>query len=87
MLILSRKLDEKIIIGEDIIVTIVAVSGDTVKLGIDAPREVKVYRAEVYEEIMRANIEAAKAAGAIPPDLKSLKDIEKFTKEKKKGDT
>jgi carbon storage regulator len=86
MLILSRKLDEKIIIGEDIIVTIVAVSGDTVKLGIDAPREVKVYRAEVYEEIIRANIEAAKAAGAIPPDLKSLKDIEKLTKDTKKGD-
>ena len=83
MLILSRKLDEKIIIGEDIIVTIVAVSGDTVKLGIDAPREVKVYRAEVYEEILRANIEAARAAGSIPPDLESLKEIGKLAKKKK----
>ena len=86
MLILSRKLDEKIFIGENIIVTIVAVSGDTVKLGIDAPREVKVYRAEVYEEILRANIEAAKAAGTIPSDLESLKEIEKLAKQKKKGE-
>ena len=82
MLILSRKLDEKIVIGDEIVVTIVAVSGDTVKLGIDAPRSIKVYRAEVYEEITRANIEAAKAAGVTPPDFKSLKDLEKLVKKK-----
>jgi carbon storage regulator len=83
MLILSRKLDEKIVIGENIILTVVSVSGDTVKLGIEAPRDVKVYRAEVYEEIMQANIEAAKSAGLAPPDLKTLKDIEKLAKKKK----
>ena len=83
MLILSRKLDEKIVIGDNIIVTIVAVSGDTIKLGIDAPREVKVYRAEVYEEILRANIEAAKAAGETPPGFKSLKDLDRLAKKKK----
>ncbi len=83
MLILSRKLDEKLVIGDNIIVTVVSVAGDTVKLGIEAPREVKVYRAELYEEISRANIEAAKAAGVTPPDFKSLKDLEKLMKKKK----
>ena len=83
MLILSRKLDEKIVIDEGIIITVVSISGETVKLGIDAPRDVKVYRAEVYEEIMHANIEAAKSAGIAPPDLKTLKELEKYAKKKK----
>lgn len=83
MLILSRKLDEKVVIGDNIIITVVAVSGETVKLGVEAPRDIKVYRAEVYEEIMKANIEAAKAAGTTPPDLKTLKDLEKLVKKNK----
>jgi carbon storage regulator len=81
MLILSRKVDEKIVIGDNVILTIVGVSGETVKIGIEAPRDVKVYRAEVYEEIMRANIEAAKSEG-IAPDIKSLKDLEKLARKK-----
>lgn len=84
MLILSRKLDEKVVIGDNIIITIVSVSGETVKLGIEAPRDVKVYRAEVYEEIMKANIEAARAAGSVPPDLKTLEDLNRLAKKKKR---
>lgn len=83
MLILSRKLDEKVVIGDNIIITIVSVSGETVKLGIEAPYDVKVYRAEVYEEIMKANIEAATAAGSVPPDLKMLEDLNRLAKKKK----
>ncbi len=83
MLILSRKLDEKVVIGDNIIITIVSVSGETVKLGIEAPLDVKVYRAEVYEEIMKANIEAARAAGSVPPDLKMLEDLNRLAKKKK----
>ena len=87
MLILSRKLNEKIVIGDQIVLTVVSVSGDTVKLGIEAPKNVKVYRAEIYEEIVKANIEAAKAAGAALPDLKSLKDLESLAKkDRKKND-
>ncbi len=51
MLVLSRKVDESIVIGEDIVVTVVEVRGDKVRLGISAPREVTVHRREVYDKI------------------------------------
>jgi carbon storage regulator len=60
MLVLSRQRDESIIIGDNIVVTIVDVRGDKVRLGIEAPREVSVHRREVYEAIQRENREAAK---------------------------
>ena len=59
MLVLSRQRDESIIIGDNIVVTIVDVRGDKVRLGIDAPREVSVHRREVYEAIQRENRKAA----------------------------
>jgi carbon storage regulator len=55
MLVLSRQLDESIVIGENIVVTIVDIRGDKVRLGIDAPGEVPVHRHEVYEAIQREN--------------------------------
>ncbi len=64
MLVLSRQRDESIIIGDNIVVTIVDVRGDKVRLGIEAPREVSVHRREVYEAIQRENQQAAK----IQPD-------------------
>jgi carbon storage regulator len=60
MLVLSRQRDESIIIGDNIVITIVDVRGDKVRLGIDAPREVSVHRREVYEAIQRENQQAAK---------------------------
>ena len=60
MLVLSRQRDESIIIGDDIVVTIVDVRGDKVKLGIDAPQDVSVHRREVYEAIRRENQHAAR---------------------------
>ena len=60
MLILSRKVDEKIRIGNDITVTIIEVHGDQIKLGVDAPKNVKVFRQEVFEAIQQQNEEAAK---------------------------
>ena len=59
MLVLSRQRDESIIIGDNVIVTIVDVRGDKVRLGIEAPREVSVHRREVYEAIQRENRQAA----------------------------
>lgn len=50
MLVLSRKVDEKILIGDDIVVTVVRITGGKVRLGIDAPREVTVLREEVEDE-------------------------------------
>jgi carbon storage regulator len=69
MLILSRRVNEKIVIGEDIVVSVVEVRGDQVKLGIEAPRNVKVFRQEVFDAIQEENKKAAAAAGAQLPLL------------------
>jgi carbon storage regulator len=61
MLILTRRAGERIVIGDDIVVTVVEAGRDTVRIGIDAPRHVAVHRFEVYEEIAREN-EAARSA-------------------------
>ena len=53
MLVLSRKVDQKIMIGDSIAITVVAVSKNKVRLGIDAPKDVTVHRREVYEAIKR----------------------------------
>lgn len=59
MLVLARKRDQSIVIGDDIEVIIVDVHGDQVKLGITAPRHIPVHRKEIYEEIQKENIRAA----------------------------
>jgi carbon storage regulator len=53
MLVLSRKTDEKIIIGESISITVIEIGNGKVRLGIDAPKDVPVHRQEVYEAIKR----------------------------------
>ncbi len=55
MLVLSRQRDESIIIGDNIVITVVDIRGDKVRLGIEAPKEVSVHRQEVYEAIQREN--------------------------------
>ncbi|MFP7734122.1 carbon storage regulator CsrA [Priestia aryabhattai] len=55
MLVLTRKLNETIKIGDEIEVTVLAVNGDQVKLGIQAPKSVDIHRQEVYEEIRNEN--------------------------------
>lgn len=59
MLILSRKNGEKIMIGDNIEVVILEMKGDQVKIGVEAPRSMKVYRGEVYDEIQVENREAS----------------------------
>jgi carbon storage regulator len=66
MLILSRKINEKVIIGDDISVSIIEIRGDQVRLGIDAPKKVKVFRQEVFDAIMAENKAASKSATQIP---------------------
>ena len=72
MLILARKLGERIIIGDKIEVSIVDIKGDQVKVGIKAPRDIKVYRQEVYEAIQRENIAAVQSQPGKLPDLDGL---------------
>lgn len=62
MLILSRRLNESIVISDEIVVTVLEVRGDQVRLGIRAPRHVTVHREEVQREIMEENRTAAAAA-------------------------
>jgi carbon storage regulator len=60
MLVLSRQRDESIMIGDNIVVTIVDIRGDKVRLGINAPSEIPVHRQEVYEAIQRENLRASR---------------------------
>ncbi len=59
MLVLSRQRDESIIIGDNIVITIVDIRGDKVRLGIAAPAEVPVHRQEVFEALQRDTVATA----------------------------
>jgi carbon storage regulator len=69
MLVLSRQRDESIMIGDNIVVTIVDIRGDKVRLGINAPSEIPVHRQEVYEAIQRENLRASRLD---PKDTQAL---------------
>lgn len=62
MLVLTRKINESIKIGDDIEVTILSVSGEQIKIGIDAPRRVEIHRKEVYLDIQNENNQASQTS-------------------------
>ncbi|MDR3147002.1 MAG: carbon storage regulator CsrA [Treponema sp.] len=66
MLILSRKINEKIMIGDDISISVIEVRGDQVRLGVEAPRSVKVFRQEVFDAIKAENKAAAESRPVLP---------------------
>ena len=72
MLVLSRKRDQKIMIGNQICLTVVDIRGDTVQLGIDAPRKIPIYREEIYSEIVAANAAALLDDQSLEKDLGAL---------------
>lgn len=76
MLVLTRKKGESIMIGDQIELVILGTDGDTVKVGIAAPKEVEVYRKEVYQTIKQANQEAY----ATKVDLADLRNLWKENK-------
>lgn len=53
MLILTRRIGEKIVLGEDVIISIVGVKGSQIRIGTEAPPEVPVYREEIYQKILK----------------------------------
>ncbi|HXK30480.1 MAG TPA: carbon storage regulator CsrA [Candidatus Binatia bacterium] len=82
MLILSRKSGESIAIGDDITITIVTISGSQVRLGIAAPREVRVLREEIYKAMQEEN----RAAANVPDSGRKLEDALKQLQSKKPGE-
>lgn len=74
MLVLSRQRDESIIIGDNIVITVVDIRGDKVRLGIDAPKEVPVHRQEVYDAIQRENQRNQEAAADASVKEDSVKE-------------
>ncbi|AOY75644.1 carbon storage regulator CsrA [Clostridium formicaceticum] len=78
MLVLARKLEESIMLGKDIEIKILGIEEDRVKLGISAPRDVEIFRKEVYLEIQEEN----KAASQQKGNFAGLKDVFKKKEEK-----
>ncbi len=72
MLVLSRRKDETIMIGDSVEITVVDIRGDTVRLGITAPRTVSVHRKEIYNAIQQENIQAAQGTPANETPVDSL---------------
>lgn len=81
MLVLSRQLNESIIIGQDVTVRVLEIQGDSVKIGIEAPRDIPIYRSELYEEIKAENI----AAMQLKPE--AMKDLANQMRTKKRAAT
>ena len=73
MLVLTRKPRQQIMIGDSIVVNVVEVQGDNVRIAIEAPRDVKIYRGEIYRAIQEENKQAAMPEGvdinSLPKDL------------------
>ena len=85
MLVLTRRPGESIIVGQDIVVTVIEIKGGQVRIGIDAPREVQVHREEIFEQVRQENLAAVASAeqarkalesqlGAAPPDQGATPD-------------
>lgn len=65
MLVLTRRPGESIVVGENIVVTVIEIKGGQVRIGIDAPREIDVYREEIYEQVRQENLAAIANADQI----------------------
>lgn len=83
MLVLTRKINEKIIIGDEVEIVLVDIGKDQVKIGINAPKSVKVHRWEVYEEIQKENREAARTKSLDPLKTLPKELLQKLQKSKK----
>ena len=69
MLRITRRAGERIMLGDDVVVEVIEIRGGTVRLGIDAPRSLPIYREELWLEVKAENEAAVQAAGARMPDV------------------
>lgn len=70
MLALTRKVGERIVIGDNIVLTVISIKGDSIRLAIEAPKEIKIYRGEIFDDIAAENKHAA-----VPKDLSGLDSL------------
>ena len=75
MLVLARKLDESIVIGDNIVVKVISIDKGVVKLGIDAPSKISIVRSELLEDVKDANIAASKEV-----DIENINKLSKILK-------
>jgi carbon storage regulator len=75
VLVLTRRAGESIVIGDEVRVVVLEVRGETVRLGIEAPRSVQVHRAEVYAEVQAANAAAVNRAADLEPVADRLRRL------------
>jgi len=75
MLVLTRRLGETIVIGDDVVIKIVDIHGKQIRIGIEAPSEISVYRGEIYERIMLENKAAAAATGELKTVAEAFKKL------------
>lgn len=75
MLVLTRKPGERVLIGDDIVITIIESRGDGIRIGIDAPRGIAIQRAEIVQAVTEANVEASNVAADAEERLKAALGI------------
>jgi len=73
MLVLTRKLNEEIKIGKDIVIKVLSISENQIKIGIDAPRNIQIYRNELYEKVKEETINASHSSSIAKIDLNNYK--------------
>ena len=78
MLVLTRRAGESVMIGDDIVITVLEARGDVIRIGIQAPRDVQVHREEVYRELQDVNREAAS------PDEEAVRALTEMLEPKKR---
>ncbi|ACV61584.1 carbon storage regulator, CsrA [Desulfofarcimen acetoxidans DSM 771] len=77
MLILTRKKNESIMLGEEIKITVLDIRGDSIKIGIEAPKELTVLRSELYQAVREENTRAALVKQSVLEQLRKLQEMNK----------